>query len=201
MTDEELQSFCATDDLRAWLAKPFSGDQYTYATNGKYVVRVSKRDGIGGCEGQPKAPEVLDKWFSSLDAASCIPVSLALPDVAEAEKDAECDACEGRGFVHDCPDCQCKCDDCRGKGQLHDVEEISVEALGHIFRLPYLRKLLMLPGLKVAPTTKKGHPVLFTFDGGEAGLMPMTRPHDVHYDATSLLATPSVPSEQHGAGK
>ncbi len=105
-----------------------------------------------------------------IDAAEYVALPpFTLPEAPEY--DQECDACDGRGSKHDCPDCSCNCPDCSGTGWLDPERKISTEVEGAFFNLIYVRKMLGLPGLQIAPS-KDGKPMYFRFDGGCGALMP-----------------------------
>lgn len=187
----DLQSFCGADDIRKWLRAPFSGGEFTYATDGRIAVRVPRRSDAPELTDPKfaKAPEVLDKWFAGIAAAEFeSTASIVLPDTIEKCEDVECDSCDARGYDHDCPECTCVCAECGGSGRVRDVEKISIEALGAIWRLPFLRKVLSIPGLEIASTPRgDGRPALFRFDGGFAALMPLHR----HYETRAALVSSS----------
>ena len=47
MTTEQLQAFCSTDPMRPDLTKPFARAGFTWATDGRVLVRVATIDGLG----------------------------------------------------------------------------------------------------------------------------------------------------------
>lgn len=180
----DLQPFCSTDVFRPYLLKPFSRNGFTYATDGHVMVRVTLR---------PDVPDV-DKAFNpdgplqGIDGAMFSRPSFELPS-APTEK-GECPACDGRGFDHECPDCECICESCKGEGDI-DVERRISAAIGlKIFSLHYIRMMLSLPGIEMAtlPNQVDEKPILFRFSDGVGALMPLRSAWDNHVDIKLDLA-------------
>lgn len=176
----DLKPFCGTEETRPYLMQPFSRGEFTYATNGHICVRVPRRDDAPEQE-RPDVSKLCFEPAAPFEPASIYP----LPPV-EFE---DCEACDGRGAVHDCPACQCVCEWCSGKGECSTDAGISASILGHAFNLKYVRMLFALPELIVAmcePCGAKGWgriaPLAFRFDGGEGLLMSMSRPFAQHID-------------------
>jgi hypothetical protein len=139
----DLQQFCSTDETRHYLLNPFSRDGFTYATNGHIMVRVALR---------PDVPDV-DKKFNQegplkdLESATFFRPSFELPPKPVR---GECPTCEGRGFKHNCPGCECQCGTCDGSGE-SDGERLFSTSIGpKIFALNYVRQVLSLPGIELA---------------------------------------------------
>lgn len=111
MNRETLMHFCATDE-RPVLEQPWTRDGYTYATNGRILLRVPAVEGI---EYNPAAPNIgpptfmwehettPDEWQ---DAPEVKPQS------------TPCEKCGGKGRVKVCPKCKnlrtvfCVCSEC-----------------------------------------------------------------------------------------
>lgn len=173
----DLQQFCGTDETRHYLMKPFSRDGFTWATNGHILVRVALR---------PDVPDV-DKKFNQngplkdIDGATFFRPKFDLPPKPAK---GECPTCDGRGFAHDCPDCECQCETCDGSGE-SDGERLFSTSIGpKIFALNYVRQMLSLRGIELAtlPETADENPMLFRFDGGVGALMPMRGGRADHID-------------------
>lgn len=162
----DLQSFCDDDERRGYgIGKPFSRGEYTWATDGKIMLRVPRRDDVPENDKAPRAecvwPKVAADAFQPL-------VNADLPDPGRET----CEVCEGRGTEHTCPDCSCKCKFCDGAGTME--EEIAVELgdFGEIL-VHYAKLLLSLPGIAVAEPADGI--MQFRFDGGE-GIMTILKP-------------------------
>lgn len=173
----DLQQFCGTDPCRSYLMKPFSRDGFTWATDGHILVRVQLR---------PEIPDV-DKKFSPQavlagidDLKFCHP-SFELPSAPTGI--GQCDACEGRGHMHACPDCECECEACGGSGEMNPERQMSTSIGLKIFSLYYARQMLSLPDVEIAwPIEADEKPLLFRFDGGAGALMPMRSQRANHID-------------------
>lgn len=163
----DLTPFCGVDETRPYLLKPFSVGDFTYATNGHILVRTPRRD---------DAPEQTKKgkWDGSLagleEASFSAPV-FTLPTQPPA--DAECAECDGRGYEHDCPDCECTCRACAGSGSAAVEGNHSTSYEGVTLALRYVRKMLALPAIEIAKPSAPDAPLLFRFDGGVGAVMPM----------------------------
>ena len=101
-----LEMFC--DPERPELARPFSIDAWTYASNGHILVRVPRRDDVGECKGDfaAKVLALMSAAASRKPRYSPAP-KFELPESFEREED--CFDCSGTGKAHNCPACQCVC--------------------------------------------------------------------------------------------
>lgn len=184
----DLKQFCSTDDLRKTLRRPFSHGDYSYATNGVIAVRVPRRPDIPEAD-KLGIPEQLNKILAPLDGASFKAIDICLPDDQEVATKEECDDCSGSGHEHECPDCQCECPACDGSGEVEETAKISVAAFDGIYRLPYLRQALALPGVEIADLPRSlSEPALFRFEDGVAALMLMRAEHRNHVVASPAIA-------------
>lgn len=174
----DLKPFCSTDETRPYLLKPFSRDGFTYATNGHIMVRVALRHDV---------PDV-DKKFNQnaplagVDETTFFRPSFELPPAPT--QTGECTLCEGRGFDHDCPDCECVCEICKGEGNVDVEKNISTAVGPTLFALNYVRQILSLAGVEIATLPKKANekPLLFRFDEGVGALMPLRGEKADHVD-------------------
>lgn len=174
----DLQQFCGDDPSREYLHKPFSRDGFTYATNGHIMVRVTLR---------PDVPDV-DKKFNQnkplegVETATFFRPAFDLPPAPT--ETGPCKTCDGRGWDHDCPDCQCVCQVCKGQGDANPELIISTTLGRQNFALNYVRQVLSLPNVEIAalPAKDKGHTLLFRFDGGVGALMPIRGEKPDHID-------------------
>jgi len=174
----DLQPFCGTDETRFYLMKPFTRDGHTYATNGHIMVRVEPRPEIPDAE----KPFNQDRPLEGIEAAKFFRPSFELPPAPAAK--GPCTACDGRGYDHDCPDCECVCDVCKGDGDMDVERRITTKIGPKVFALNYARLMLSLPGIEIAelPDKEDGKPLLFKFDGGVGALMPMRGSRNEHID-------------------
>jgi len=185
-----LADFCG---VTKQLNKPFCDGKYTYASDGKVIVRFP-----GGeiTEILVCSPGISKLRFEQ--SGELVP----LPELPKETK-AICDICGGQGKVTICPECDgdgniyystnnheyewnCKecdsagyipgdeevCPECKGIGKVITNFKKSININGHKLQLGYLRKLSKLPGIKIV-----AHPVeyqhYFKFDGGDGILMGM----------------------------
>lgn len=153
----DLSKFCGSDEWR-WVSigQPFSRHDFTYATDGKILIRVPRRGEVPENDKAPHAERVWPKeWptdFSPIQAISLAPVEFV-----------PCDMCDGRGTQHECPDCTCKCRECGGDGSLKVASAVTIYDRAINSRLAKL--LAELPSASIAQPA--GNIVCFRFDGGE----------------------------------
>lgn len=171
-----LKQFCANvvdEPQRSDISQPFSSGEFTYATNGHIAVRVARRDdAVEAIEVEAstiKRAATLCKIFDEAKDQPLKPFSLKLPEPLPL---VECTECEGDGRPdHDCPTCECTCDACDGLGKIEQRRRFRF--VGFDLQEKYLRQLAVLPGLNIGTPPNSAAPVLFSFDGGLALLMPM----------------------------
>ena len=125
----DLTPFCEDDeeDARLFLQNPFSAGEFTYATDGRVLIRVPRRDGVG--DGGPNLEEILpvlekalsERAFGRLPPCETIPGKTwppgTCPDCKGSGKFKNCTKCEGTGEVA-CGECgnEKDCDECEGAG-------------------------------------------------------------------------------------
>jgi hypothetical protein len=174
----DLQQFCGADEFRPYLMKPFSRNGFTYAANGHIMVRVALRADV------PETTAKFDpeKPLKGIDQAKFFHPSFELPP-APTER-GECVSCSGRGYEHDCPDCECICERCHGSGNMDIESRISASVGPTPFSLHYIRQMLSLPGIEIEelPVDKSEKPLFFRFEGGVGALMPLHKQHIEHID-------------------
>jgi hypothetical protein len=180
-----LKPFCSTDQHRPYIMQPFSRGEFTYATDGRLMVRVPRRAEVPEVDTAPQAERVFPK-----------PPATAFRPAAKVElpppTSVECEICEGRGMQHDCPDCTCECEPCDGTGKISSDVEVSLSIGGVPFGLRYVRPIMALPSLEIAVPVNGGKsPLEFRFDGGDGIIMPRTEPCATHLDID--LAPRSAP--------
>lgn len=176
-----LQPFCEQDPdqaiTREWLLNPYSLGDWTYATDGRLIVRVPRRLEVPE---NPKAHPRSAEMFNEIVAPELIEVPpVVIPIVAEEDDRDDCEACDGRGTVHNCPSCHCTCRDCDGSGYENPLLKLSFGIGANAFSGKYIARIRGLPGLKISlPDAEK--PMRFAFDGGDGILMPLRGTKQVH---------------------
>lgn len=172
-----LQPFCG--DPEGWnghkLGRPFSRGEFTYATDGKILIRVPRRADVPEREDAPAVERVLEQAA----ATAFRPVNK--PELP-TETRTECESCHGRGVEHDCPDCQCTCKECSGTGSVSADAETSLSLGGAAMSLKYARRFLTLPGLMIADPCEGAGPLAFRFDGGDGMTAVLRHRLGVHLD-------------------
>ncbi|MEW6614003.1 MAG: hypothetical protein AB1401_00805 [Thermodesulfobacteriota bacterium] len=193
MKAEILQQFCDID--REDMKKPYSEDDFTYATNEHILIRVPRMDGI---EESLKGPVIKEKAvaiYFSKEPTQWFPVS---PIYVEQEL---CLNCKGTGRLYTCHECEGEgqvipwtdwndydeqtCRTCDGNGQLEAAcikcdgtgkiwNDKSVPIGGVYFSDRYLSWLYQLPNCEIGPFGTKD-PARFRFDGGEGLIMPRSK--------------------------
>lgn len=196
MNLETLQKFCSTDEMRENLARPWTVDEFTYATDGCMLIRVPRIEGV---EGNTSAPNV--KKFFSEHGHDDGSEWLLIPETKGNEL-VPCDECGGSGKYDECQECEgsgkveyendyntygmtCKtcdgsgkagkgkeCELCDGSGKMEKV--VKIELNGVLFNAGYLKLISALPSCQIQVTVSEMHPpAYFRFDGGVGLLMPM----------------------------
>lgn len=180
MDREELQGFCAdanTEPYRDYIHTPFSRGDFTYATDGRIMVRVAR---VAAITRDAKEIKTLEKPLEGADAITYRRLPAA--DLPGAQKES-CTKCDGRGKEHDCPDCECICEACNGSGLLWEKASVSIG--GVPFALKYVNRMLTLPEVEIAASNEDGKPLLFRFRGGIGSVMPLRLAYDRHFDPWS----------------
>lgn len=183
MAKLDLAEFCDAGDSRAYCRTPFFHDGFTYSTNGHILVRVPGDVGFNALS-EPKVADLVIGLFREPVALER-PRDFTVPDDLDTSHEEDCDECDGSGHEHDCPQCECSCDHCRGKGKQIIWSRVSTSFYGNIYRLEYVRRLLSLPSVQIAPGTadrKDMKPLRFTFEGGEGCLMLMKSKYARHVE-------------------
>jgi hypothetical protein len=201
MNTIDLSRFCDSDASTS-LGKPFAEGQYTYALDGRIVVRVDRN--AFPSEENPKAPKICNAPFLKfdhatlsgfeplppIDPAKLRPCGLCLGKLqvvtcaqcegaGEDTEGDECPTCKGAGAIPAAPTTppsqSRRCPWCEGTGQ-EAVEWMEINTL--LVSTKYLRKIASLPDAKIRCFAEKQEmfflpPIPFTFDGGVGYVMPM----------------------------
>lgn len=101
----DLQRFCAIDDIRDYLLKPWRFDGWVYATNGHICVRVPDNGSPDTPERTSKHPKAHELFVNTFGDG---PDFLPMPDLPAGE---ECPSCKGAGLFS-----AKKCEACDGEG-------------------------------------------------------------------------------------
>ena len=125
--------------------------------------------------------ETVDQWL----ATGAVPGDIRpFPAVTLPKPSTtECEACGGRGTIHDCPECGCECRACAGMGM--DVQRIIVRFGDVAIESLQFRLIHVLPNARISRRlTSFGH-VYFEFDGGTGIAMHVRKiePDDAVVDA------------------
>lgn len=160
----DLKPFCSTDDTRPMLCEPSSQGQFTYATNARIIIEITRRDDVPEVYRYPKVDIVMSQFKPDGD---WIDVPKDLPSA----KQTECEKCEGTGgvvcnFGHDH-----ECDYCEGLG--NEVEVAKIKIGDRYFNADYLIKIKDLPNVKINQTGKGKEAMSYKFDGGRGIIMPI----------------------------
>ena len=159
VTASDLQPFC--DSISSNLSRPWTRGGYTYATNGHVMVRVPALADVDDNPDAPDAAAIFEKYFKADDPTILDWSRVPTPKTQEIN----CPDCDGTGFEHECPRCDCACEECDGTGVVTNGKINWVQVRGIQFSSKYLLMLRRLPGLKMcspgAPEEAQG----FVFDG------------------------------------
>lgn len=173
----DLMPFCSRDDARPYIERPYSRGEWTYATDGRILVRVPRIDDVPDNDKAPDAQKLFDQNTGGEHIK--LP-AFEIPKPGPAE---ECDECEGRGVDHECPDCKCTCSECHGTGEPVRGKRTSV-GIDHVtFAGRYMLLLQALPNVELTLPPGPDVPSHFRFDGGEGLLMQMRGTMSEHIKA------------------
>lgn len=171
ITKELLQKFCHPE--RESLGQPWTAGNFTYATDGRLIVRVPR---LADVLPNPAAPQGVYKiiFDDSPHAAESLPVGgFVIPPLAGT---AKCRNCGGSG-QHFCDDCDSRhdCEKCNTTGRIPE-QAIRVEIFGASVSHLLLNAIKDLPNCRIAASAlppEQFRALAFFFDGGEGRLMPM----------------------------
>jgi len=158
LTDLEKFSHTVTPcGDRLNISKPFSRGEYSYATDGRLLIRVKRLVDVPEVSGAPSVKKI---WPNGNYKSFPIP---AFPE----PKYSPCPWCTGE---EPCFSADEYCEECNNT---HVQEELNPVTIGcSSFSDHYLSKIKDLPNILIAPTGKLEAAIL-TFDGGGGLLMPM----------------------------
>lgn len=173
-----LQTFCSTDDMRLGLQSPLTINGYTYATDGRIIIKVPAIDGVPETTKEILIARICAEFSGVKNTGRFLPVP---------PPDGNCSTCLGLKKIA-CVFCDCcgwkidlatdiPCLDCEGSGKGYNDKQVPFE--DHELNPIYLRKLLTLPNCKIASNLDSNNPVSIMFDGGQGLLMPMLKSRNV----------------------
>lgn len=191
----DLQPFCSDASAkRPHLEQPWSRDGFTYATDGRILLRVSREDYPAPENDKAPNTDVVGPYNHS-ELRYWIPV----PELPEPEVRA-CTLCDGTGKTRKCRECSgfgsCECDCghehdcgyCDGTGRRNGEDEEcecceagkitttqTVNVGPALANSEYLRKIRTLPEVAIALPVEEYAPIAFRFEGGVGYLMPMRK--------------------------
>ena len=194
----DLVKFCSKDKTRLQINKPWSRGEYTYATEGHIMIRVSR---LADVSEDPAAPDGNDIFVQSAKIqgrtwCTIPPYTLERKPCNDCHGDGyfhKCDNCEGSGYVgrndRDCSDCDgdgflsCTefapeaypCEDCDGEGLGRPeccVDFMEGEKILARFQGAFLELVKDFPNVQIG-IARNCDPAIIRFNDGEGLLMPI----------------------------
>ena len=193
---EDLQKFCSSDGTRYKLSTPFSIEDYTYACDGRIIIRVpaiaeARRDNVPDGVADVIPPPAEDwrdvEYPPGWESFEAIPLKCQccngvgkIPECRKCDGTGECDhcgeecrRCDGTGIDADSKDTPTRvCEDCDGTGSHDSAFLVSLNRGGVTVNLKYLKLIAALPGSKLMHRGDEKTVLRFEFDGGIGGVMP-----------------------------
>lgn len=171
-----LAPFCSADETRAVIMSPFRIGEWTYATDGRVLLRVPASD--YPAEEKEKAPKVNKTDFGlcwnhdELSNEFWQP----LPPVEILTEEVRCEQCGGTG-LDECPHCyhESDCLECHSKGMITRQTPNDVMVGQFRFASHYILKIRELTNIQIwlNPSADCHKVASLRFDGGCGYLMPM----------------------------
>ncbi len=162
----DLHAYCSTDPLRAnKLGLPWSEGSYSYACDGRILLRVPRREDIHERDAAPGIAHLVTTAYGEHRPLPTQPEPACRPCGACAPP---ADAKPGDGATSD------GCAECAGTGTVPMV--VPVPFGPQYLSSFYLERLRALPGVQLAnhPSDPNG-PLHFHFDGGDGVVMPIRK--------------------------
>ncbi len=153
------------------LMRPFSQAGWTYATDGRLLIRVPRLADVPEYEDSPK-----DIQKNIFDTQPISGKWQAVPADLPALTQEVCESCGGDG-KHEC---SCgnihDCDNCDGSGQV-PTRAKGAQIGFHLVSYIYLHKIKDLPDIEICESAKDDiHALGIRFDsGGEGRLIPLRK--------------------------
>jgi hypothetical protein len=177
ITLEDLKPFCSKDESRISINTPFIQDGFTYATDGRMLLRVRSALECAPPIGNP--PKIGPYFqFPPEDAK---PLAFDFSKLGDQPGLVDCEDCGGSGYWN-CSHCgtrDVECENCDGAGKVTPKEN-SVEIAGRHYNPLFLRRIAKLPKVEwvdwlATVASNETAPGTFRFDGGEGLLMPLKK--------------------------
>jgi len=198
ITQELLQKFCAANDYREYIRRPWKVGERVYATNGKYAIRLDSADGHSVEEITGKRANVekliaehvvVSEWGSvpnlpaKIDCWACRGTGkVRLGECEDCDgngsfwhgnHDYECQNCDGTGWHAVDGGAEQDCSHCLGIGEELCRRENFTKVYNATVDGAFLRVIAQLPNVKVSSGKTATDPIMFEFDGGCGLLMPL----------------------------
>jgi len=178
---ELLQKFCSQDKTRAYLMTPFSSRDFTFATDGRVLIRVRRIEGVREAA-DTDIDVVRIKTIHSFFAKESPGKWVDLPknDGTWAQDCVDCGGKKVLSIIR-CDECDhliklekpIICPHCDGSGKSYNM--VRVPFGNRSLNAEYLIKLALLPKVRMCLGGDETEVVAFTFDGGDGRLMPMRK--------------------------
>ncbi|WP_165856765.1 hypothetical protein [Marinobacter sp. JSM 1782161] len=208
MNADELQKFCAKQDIREWLLRPFRVGSDLCASNGHAFCLLRDQAREDYEEADNRHLLALIGKVRSSRMAPITATEISAPEHCKACKGSgkavfeKCRECEGEGEVDaetdyntyfglECKSCggdcgtwnrnaEGECPECDGSGNKPETEVVWLNDHELGIQKRYFALIKDLPGLNVgSEVTGTGHAVTFRFDHGEGAIMTINKPRAV----------------------
>lgn len=173
-TEIDLELFTGKNDPRRWMRKPFTIGRWTYATDGKILIRVPLRADVPY---NPDATEAVTKIVRK-PQSELQPLPHFLPVNLKNRWGKKCKACDWMGgkLCDACGHFE-TCKDCQGFAYTGNVPgsspvEVGNTAIGTL----YLSLIDTLPNPRIGLLGNPLAAIYIEFDGGDGAVMPMRLP-------------------------
>lgn len=178
ITIEQLMPFCSVDETWKVLARPFSDDKFTYATDGKILIFVPKAEPETPWTDELKKIILLCQNKANL---KCFDGTYRTLPIDDGTWGLKCDQCDGSKSVTQLT-CDCcgevtklnttiLCPECFGEGKT--FSNYGIRFGKQILSAYYLRKLALFQEVEIAEAKEPIGCLSIRFSGGWGRLMPM----------------------------
>ena len=163
MNLEHLTTFCSLEENRRSLNTPWSEGAYSYASDGRVIIRIPR---LADVPERDSAPKNLDQQLFKGFPLAFPFSSITEPVSADYNK---CTKCYGSG-ERTCSECGTThtCDQCKGNGQLASTTKIGTQ----LFNTHNLRLISQLCEIQWQLKSSENR-IYFEFNGGD-GLISST---------------------------
>jgi len=170
ITKETLMPFCSVSPAKPHFRQPSSQGEFTYACDGRILIRVARLADVPEVEGYVNMDRVMGQFHAEGDWQ---PAPMKFTEA----KIGPCHACGGQG-THFCEKCgeDHDCARCEGKGTKEEMQWMEID--GRRIQNKFLRLVAALPGAEFNTTGDENTPVSFRFAGGIGLVMPLLKRHE-----------------------